>query len=123
MKKIFEIPIYAFKRNVLKQRYEKFELNFRNMLRDLEASEETIRRCIDIESFPKRIWDYNHIVGFVVIGLEHGDIGFKVYLPWERKARYLWKSSKKVFLYDIYMQMEHFSELKRNKVMRKFGNR
>ena len=108
MKKIFEIPIYAFKRNVLQQRYKRFEQNFRNMFSDLGSSEEAIRMCIDIESFPKRVWDYNHIIGFIVIGLEHGDIGFKIYLPWKQKSRYMWKSLKKVFLYDIYANETFF---------------
>ena len=33
---------------------------------------------------------------------------FKVYLPTQQKQRYMWRTSKKTFLYDIHSNGTHF---------------
>lgn len=107
MHKFIEIPIYALDKTTLRVRYEKYiETLRRDVFPDIK--EETFQRCLEIETYPKRIWEYNHIVGYIVIGYEFGDIQFKVYLPTPQKQRYIWRSSKKTFLYDIDSNGTHF---------------
>ncbi len=101
MDKLFEIPGYAMDKDTLMKRYDKYCENYRRESVLLEASEETIRRCIEIEAYPQRLWQYNHIVGYIMIGINGQDIDFKVYLPIPKIEKYFWKSKKKNFLYDI----------------------
>lgn len=107
MHKFIEIPIYALDKNTLRVRYEKYVETLRcDIFPDIE--EETFQRCLEIETYPKRIWEYNHIVGYIVIGYEFDDILFKVYLPTPQKQRYMWRTSIKTFLYDIHSNGTHF---------------
>lgn len=107
MHKFIEIPIYALDKSTLCARYKKYvETLRRDVFPDIK--EEIFQRCLEIETHPKRIWEYNHIVGYIVIGYEIGDILFKVYLPTPQKQRYMWKTSKKTFLYDIHANGTHF---------------
>ena len=101
MDKLFEIPVYAMDKDALMKRYDLFCEKYKEKSILLEASEETIRRCIEIEAYPQRLWQYNHIVGYIMIGIDGRDIEFKVYLPTPRIEKYYWKSKKKRFLYDI----------------------
>lgn len=107
MQKFFDIPIYAIDKETLLTRYKRFVDDFRkNVFSNI--SEETFKRCVEIETYPKRLWEYNHIVGYITIGYEFGDICFKVHLPRPEIKRYYWKSRKKIFLYDIHTNGTHF---------------
>lgn len=104
---LFEIPIYAMDKKSLYMKYINHVENFRRRLHQ-EVSEETFQRCVDIETYPQRSWAYNHVVGVITIIYWHGEICFKVYLPWNNKERYVWTSRKKTFLYDISVNGMHF---------------
>ena len=107
MHKFIEIPIYALDKSTLRVRYEKYvEKLCRDVFSDIK--EESFQKCLEIETYPKRVWEYNHIVGYIAIGYEFGDIQFKVYLPTSQKQRYMWRTSKKTFLYDIHSNGTHF---------------
>lgn len=107
MKKLIEIPIYALDKQTLHLRYEKYiEALRKEFLPNIK--EDTFQRVLEGETYPKRVWDYNHIVGYIVIGYEFGDILYRIYLPSPKKERYIWKSSKKTFLYDIHANGTHF---------------
>ncbi|MBO4987715.1 MAG: hypothetical protein J6C63_02570 [Lachnospiraceae bacterium] len=107
MQKFIEIPIYALDERTLCVRYEKYVEELR---RDVfsDINEETFKRCLEIGTYPKRVWEYNHIVGYIVIGYEFGDLQFKVYLPTSQKQRYRWRTTKKTFLYDTHSNGTHF---------------
>ena len=107
MHKFIEIPIYALDKSTLRVRYEKYVDTLRREVFP-DIIEETFQRCLEIETYPKRVWEYNHIVGYVVIGYEFGDISFKLYLPTPQKQRYMWRTSKKTFLYDVHSNGTHF---------------
>ena len=63
MHKIIEIPIYALDKSTLRVRYEKYaEALRRDVFPDIK--EETFQRCLESETYPKRVWEYNHIVGY-----------------------------------------------------------
>mgnify|MGYP003450848506 FL=1 len=107
MHKIIEIPIYALDKSTLRVRYEKYAETLR---RDVfpDIKEETFQRCLEGETYPKRVWEYNHIVGYIVVGYEFGDISFEIFLPTPQKQRYIWRTSKKTFLYDVHSNGTHF---------------
>ena len=105
MSKLFEIPIYAVDRNTLHTKYSNAADKIKEDCKECAA--ETIQRCIDHETYPHRMWDYNHIVGYIQILTKRQDVIFEVYLPCEKK-RYYWKSKSKVFLYNIHANGTHF---------------
>jgi hypothetical protein len=106
MKKIFEIPIYAMSKEKLYKKYLNFASSWKKA--HLDASDSINQRCIEIETYPQRLWDYNHIVGYIKISADFQDIIFDVFLPTPNHERYLWKSRQKVFLYDISAVGRHF---------------
>ncbi len=107
MHKLIEIPIYALDKNTLSIKYENYVKTLRNRITQ-NVNEEIFRRCLDIETYPQRVWEYNHIVGYVAIGYEFSDILFKIYLPASPKQRYIWRTSKKTFLCDMHSNGMHF---------------
>lgn len=107
MHKIIEIPIYALDEKTLRLKYDKYVEVLRREVWS-NTKEDTFQRCLEVEAYPERVWDYNHIVGYIAIGYEFGDVLYKVYLPTPKKQRYMWKSSKKTFLCDIHTNGTHF---------------
>ena len=105
MKKLFEIPIYAFNRNNILEKYRLYCKKIKRMY--ATSPSQTIENCIDIETYPHRSWEYNHIVGFIMIYYEHNDICFKVYLPFDLK-KYHWRSFRKIYVSDIFANGVHF---------------
>lgn len=61
-----------------------------------------------MDTYPFRLWDYNHVVGYIRISIDGHDIIFDVFLPMPHCDRYYWKSKRKIFLYDISANGTHF---------------
>lgn len=106
MKKVFEIPVYALTREQLRHKFVKFVDSWKE--KNPYASSENLRRCIEIETYPQRLWEYNHIVGYIVISTDRYDILFDLYLPTPLIERYIWTSKQKRFLYNIQANGTHF---------------
>lgn len=106
MKKLFDIPIYALSPGELshrvKQRIDK--------LKEYAAGTDpqTMDLIIDTETFPKRCWDYNHIVGYIRISATRQDVVLDLFLPRPAVERYIWSSHRKVFLYDVHANGTRF---------------
>ena len=97
MNKIFEIPIYAFSRKKL----EKCFINKRSKIikeyHIQNAEIDMIDSIVDPITYPFRIWDYNHIIGYITISLKERNLYFDVYLPYKRK-KFPWRTNNKVYL-------------------------
>ena len=104
--KLFEIPIYALTKEKLHERVEKHIVKLKNEHPD--APEETIKHVIELTTFPQRLWDYNHIVGYIVISKEDNDIVFDEYLPVETVQKYYWTSKQKRFIQNTGLVGTHF---------------
>ena len=104
--KVFEIPIYALKKQSLTKRY----LNYANKWHshNPSSSEEFANASIAIATYPQRLWDYNHIVGYITISVDAQDDCFNIFLPAEQRERYRWQSKRKIFLYNIQVPGTHF---------------
>lgn len=99
MPKLFEIPIYALNVNKLKKRVHDAKSRLNHKYKDYTT--DSLRRCYDLISYPQRLWEYNHVVGYIQINFDKGVILFELFLPEPCIARYYWKSRKKIFLYNI----------------------
>ena len=103
MKKIFEIPIYACDRDLLEKRVEKSRQTF--FRKNKHVGIETVERAWKKYAFPKNNWDYNHIVGFIKIYKKNDDLFLDLYMS---DKRYIWKSGKKIFLKNQFLNGTHF---------------
>lgn len=106
MKKIFEIPIYAFSKKTFSKRldtYRKRTLEYQRTY----SSTDPIKSVYDIEITErnKSVWDYNHIIGYILIYKTENTIHLKLYLA--RIVRYFWKSNRKVVLRDELLNGYH----------------
>lgn len=103
MNRIIEIPIYALDEKTLFKRYTVAEEKCRKELIDtIDATEEQIRRCLEIEYYPQRLWQYNHIVGYILIAIDSDDLLMNVYkIEQAEKTHYFFSSHVKQFLVDV----------------------
>ena len=100
MKVIFEIPIYALTEKSLNHRVAEYEIRIKNELGDsLEYS--------FLRETPQRYWRYNHIVGYILIYKEKDDLYTELFLPEKKIKRYYWKSAKKKFIKNHFMNGTH----------------
>ena len=105
MKKLFEIPVYALDGKTLNQRVE-------TRIKTIEenapgADREMLNRLVERETFPMRNWGYNHIIGYIQIGLTKQEIVVLVFMPVPAPSRYYWYSDKKYFTQDICANSAH----------------
>lgn len=105
MVKLFEIPIYGLSSKTIDDRYQKYCENFQKQHPDVVG--EHFERCIEHLTYPQRCWNYNHIVGYILIYFERNDIFYDVYLPYQCD-RYRWDSHKKTFIRNVFANGTHF---------------
>lgn len=106
MKKLFEIPVYAVSRKELSRKVKLLRLKIRN--EHERCSREHMIAVEELATYSYRLWDYNHIVGYIRISTEGRDIFFDVFLPESKCERYRWKSKRKRFLYNTSANGTHF---------------
>lgn len=70
--KLFQIPIYAFEKNTLKQRILKWKMN----------NYPTNPAFADSIHYMQKNYEYNHIVGYIELGILSNDIYGHLYLPY-----------------------------------------
>lgn len=99
MVKLFDIPIYAISPSKLKSRVCKHIIKLKNLFTNLDTDMAT--HVIDIQTFPMRSWDYNHIIGYIRVTASKSDILFDVFLPLPTPKRYIWTTTKKVYVQDM----------------------
>lgn len=107
MKKIFEIPVYALDKKTLSVRVEKVKQSLQDSMSPYLLGKER-QTYLEVNTYPQRIWDYNHIVGYISILIDHHDIIFNVHLPTSAIKRYYWHSKAKKFVYNIMANGTHF---------------
>lgn len=106
--KLFEIPVYALSKKALEKRVEKSRQKIRFEGTDSQRSKETIKRVIQLETFPQCMWEYNHIIGFIVISQDSYDVILDWYAPEPSIQKYYWHSQKKIFLQNKQLGGQHF---------------
>ena len=106
--KLFEIPVYALSKadleNRVKQEYDKVRVDYEACGR----SEEDIQFKSAFITNPWGQWEYNHIIGYLVIIKESKNICFEYYTVVPNYKRYICKSNAKKFLTDSQMGGMHF---------------
>lgn len=68
MLKLFEIPVYAVGRKSLSKKDH--ELRTRIESEHPDSAEKHISGLAALVTYPYRLWEYNHIVGYIGMGVE-----------------------------------------------------
>lgn len=105
MKKIFEIPIYAFDEKELNKCIEKSRETFFKEYGYIE-DKDSLEKAWKNHIYPQNNWDYNHLVGFIKIYKNHDDIFLDLFLA--DIKRYIWNTMKKKFVTNQFMNGMHF---------------
>lgn len=108
MNSLFEIPIYGLSPSALNNRFLARKKSIEIECADRNVSPTHARDILELETYPCRMWQYNHIVGFIRISIDGQDMNYEVFLPVGQRERYRWLSSRKVFMYDIHANGTHF---------------
>ena len=113
MKKLFEIPIYAFSPLAFSARVKKYKESFiaEYQEKHVRVSDSRMRQLLYLVCHPFQLWDYNHIVGFIVILSDGVDVFFDLYLQahsYYKKTRYHWRSTQKWLLENQSVTGYHF---------------
>lgn len=106
MKKLYEIPIYAITQTNLREKNLEFISKFRK--ESIEVPSDIIDAALEIETYPQRLWDYNHLCGFIRITYDRTDIFYDIFLPVTKIQRYSWRGTRKHFVYNILVNGTHF---------------
>ena len=118
MKKLFDIPVYALEKKILSQRVDR---KIKCVVEMASRSDrEVLDRLIERETFPMRCWEYNHIVGYIRIGLTRQEIVASVFMPVPAPSRYYWNSTTKYFVQDLGANNTHvyIGNMKTNEELR-----
>ena len=100
MKKIFEIPLYAIDEKELKKRVAQYLKKNNEFYNCTETNEEIIKNTVLREIYPKNVWNYNHIIGYIVVYIKKNEIIFQRYSPYKEVKRYVWNTDRKKYLCD-----------------------
>lgn len=80
-KMIYEIPIYSMPEKEFRRRWDSWKKKWyarsEQLGYTLERTEETVRLIMESQ-YPRNIWKYNQIVGFVEIAVSARDISFNI---------------------------------------------
>lgn len=105
-KTLFEIPIYAMDENEFNKRWQKRKSFLYNMFINGGNSERDAELYVSDCCFPKCVWEYNQIIGFIRISVSKHDVWFDIYLSLDKK--YYADSKYKHFIQDIHANGTHF---------------
>lgn len=106
--KLFEIPVYALPEEVLEKRvntaFGKFLMNHNYT----GKSDTELKQLFDRTAYPARLWEYNHIIGYIVISKSGDDMILDWYAPLPTVQKYYWNSGKKHYIQDTHLNGYHF---------------
>lgn len=106
---IYEIPIYSMPEKEFKRRWDRWKKEWyersEQMGRSPEQTEEIITMLMS-RQYPRTVWKYNQIVGFVEIAVTARDVVFNVQKTLDSKIHALGKT--KHFIQDMRTNGMHF---------------
>lgn len=105
-KTLFEIPIYAMSEKEFNKRWDKKKSNLYNMFVSHGQTEENAKLFVSDSCFPRCIWEYNQIIGYIKISVSRSDVWFDVYCSLDNI--YYADSKRKHFIQDMHANGTHF---------------
>lgn len=105
-KTLFEIPIYSMSEKEFNKRWKKRKDFLYDMFIKGGHSEENARLYVSDSCFPKCVWKYNQIIGFIRVSISKHDVWFDIYRSLDNI--YYADSKYKHFIQDIHANETHF---------------
>lgn len=106
---IFEIPIYSMPKKEFERRWNKWKDDWykrsEQMGHSVEETEEVVN-SIMVTQYPRNVWKYNQIVGFVEIAINSRDISFNVQKTLDKRIQAVGKA--KHYIQDMMTNGKHF---------------
>ena len=106
---IHEIPIYSMPEKEFKRRWDRWKKDWyeksERMGYSSEQTEEVITKLMS-RQYPRNVWKYNQIVGFVEIAVTSSDVVFNVQKTFDSKIHALGK--RKHYIQDMKTNGLHF---------------
>ena len=97
--KLFEIPVYAFTRDGLDERVlRKKESLKASSFTGRSVDRAHIEKVLEFAVSLFKEWDYNYIVGYIVVIKEQKEIELCLYFPNPEIHRFRWYSKRKHYL-------------------------
>ncbi len=106
--KLFEIPVYALSKSVLEKRVQQKTDEIKNTKFSQQTPEDHLNQLLDRVMFPQRLWEYNHIIGYIVITKRGQDINLDWYTVFPSLQRYHWDSRQKHYMQNMHVNGQHF---------------
>ena len=105
-KTLFEIPIYSMSEKEFNKRWKKRKDFLYNMFISGGSTEDNAKLGVSYSCFPKCIWKYNQIIGFIQISVSRRDVWFDIYRSLDKI--YYADSKSKHFIQNIHANGTHF---------------
>jgi len=105
-KTLFEIPIYAMSEKEFNKRWDRQKTKMYDMFINGGYTEKSAQLGISSCCFPRCIWKYNQIVGYIVISVSRSDVWFDIYRSLD--DIYYADSKCKHFIQNIQANGTHF---------------
>ena len=106
---LFIIPIYLMPKNIFEEKWKKWKSKWCEMMKKRVKSQEEIDETMDLimtDQYPRNIWKYNQIVGFIEVAITSRDIVFNECRTLDKRIRVF--SNKKHFIQDLHTNGKHF---------------
>ncbi len=105
-KTLFEIPIYSMSEKEFNKRWKKRKDFLYNMFINGGHTENNARLYVSDICFPKCVWKYNQIIGFIRVSVSKHEVWFNIYRSLDNI--YYADSKYKHFIQDIQANGTHF---------------
>lgn len=105
-KTLFEIPIYAMSKKEFNKRWNKKKAEMYKSFISHGHTDENAKMYVSNFTFPRCLWEYNQIIGYIKISVSKHDIWFDVYCSLDKS--YYADSKQKHFIQNLHTNGTHF---------------
>lgn len=103
---LFEIPIYSMSENEFDKRWKKIKDYLYSIFIDGGHTEDDAKFFVLQSCFPKCVWKYNQIIGYIRVSVSKHDVWLDIYRSLDK--RYYAKSKHKHFIQNTPTNGTHF---------------
>lgn len=104
--RIFEIPIYGISKEVFNEKWERHISKTVDTWVKMGWDREKALNEYESLLFPRTVWKYSQIIGYLTIDISASDIFFDIYAPMGEQYRY--NTSRKLYIHCWSVIGQHF---------------
>jgi hypothetical protein len=105
-KVLYEIPIYSMQQEEFEKRWKKIREKEKSEFISNVHSQEDAKQTFRNIHFPKDVWKYNQIIGYICISINSNDILFDIYKTLDKNFHV--NSKTRYFMQNIGLDGYHF---------------